>query len=231
VVGFLEPGFPQDSPVVSAEWFYRRDGQQFGPISSRKLYRLVRRGEISAGDELWREGMPGWRPAGESKTLFGSEEVREKRMRMRRPEVSGSRRPWPSDAATVPASGPLFGRRPLLTSIGIGAAAGTLVSAVIAAILLTVDSTTWREEDAAPPPVQRAPETPAPETPAPETPEPETPEPETPEPETPEPETPEPETRDPEMLDIDALDPETPVPQPPGLTEPALRLRKRRSSY
>jgi hypothetical protein len=33
------------------------------------------------------------------------------------------------------------------------------------------------------------------------------------------------------MLDIDALDPETPVPQPPGLTDPALRLRKRRSNY
>ena len=209
---------------MSAEWFYRRDGQQFGPISSRKLYRLVRRGEISAGDMLWREGMPGWRPAGESKTLFGSEEVREKRMR--RPEASGRRRPGPSDAATVPASGQLFGRRPLLTSIGIGAAAGTLVSAVIAAVLLTVDSTTWTEKDAAPPPVQRAPETPAPETPAPET-----PAPETPEPETPEPETPEPETRDPEMLDIDALDPETPVPQPPGLTDPALRLRKRRSAF
>ena len=213
---------------MSAEWFYRRDGQQFGPISSRKLYRLVRRGEISAGDELWREGMPGWRPAGESKTLFGSEEVREKRMR--RPEASGRRRPGPSDAATVPAAGQLFGRRPLLTPIGIGAAAGTLVSAVIAAVLLTVDSTTWTEKDAAPPPVQRAPETPAPETPAPETPAPETPAPETPAPETPEPETPEPETRDPEMLDIDALDPETPVSQPPGLTDPALRLRKRRSN-
>jgi hypothetical protein len=118
---------------------------------------------------------------------------------MRRPEASGRRRPGPSDAATVPASGQLFGRRPLLTPIGIGAAAGTLVSAVIAAVLLTVDSTTWTEKDAAPPPVQRAPETP------------------------------EPETRDPEMLDIDALDPETPDPQPPGLTDPALRLRKRRS--
>ncbi len=226
---------------MSAEWFYRRDGQQFGPISSRKLYRLVRRGEIGAGDMLWREGLPGWRPAGESKTLFGSEEVREKRMRMRRPEASRRRQPGPSDAATVPASGQLFGRRPLLTSIGIGAAAGTLVSAVIAAVLLTVDSTTWREEDAAPPPVQRAPETPAPETPAPETPAPETPAPETPapetpapetpEPETPEPETPEPETRDPEMLDIDALDPETPASEILDLNDPTRRLRKRRSNY
>ncbi|NBT14300.1 MAG: DUF4339 domain-containing protein, partial [Planctomycetia bacterium] len=78
---------------VTDEWFYRRDGQQFGPVSSRKLLRLVLRGEVGADDMLWREGMPGWRRAGDSKTLFGTAADREKRMQRRRPASARSRRP------------------------------------------------------------------------------------------------------------------------------------------
>ena len=217
---------------MSAQWYYRRDGQQFGPISSRKLYRLVRRGEIKADDMLWREGMPGWRAAGESKTLFGSEEGRQARVRGLRAVASTSRRRMPADTPTAAESDRLIDRRPLLTSIGIGAGAGTLISLVLAIVLVSVNSTVWEEDAAAPPPARPALETPAPE-PAPETPAPETPDPETLEPEPLEPEPdpdtapePDPEPPDPDMLDIEALDPEPPAP-----IDPTSRLRKRRSSF
>lgn len=207
---------------MSAQWYYRQDGQQFGPISSRKLYRLVRRGEIKADDMLWREGMPGWRAAGESKTLFGSEDGRQASVRGLRAAASTSRRRMPADTPPAAESDRLIDRRPLLTSIGIGAGAGTLISLVLAIVLVTVNSTVWEEDAAAPPPARPALEMPAPEPASKPAPEPAPdPEPE----DDPEPE-PEPEPPDPDMLDIEALDPETPAP-----IDPTSRLRKRRSSF
>jgi len=135
---------------VSAQWFYRRDGLQFGPVSSRKLYRMVQRGEIAAGDMLWREGMTEWRPAGESKTLFGSPQDREKR-RQRRPAAATSRRRAPAGATAAPETEQWIGQRPLLTAIGIGVGAGLLISAILSAMLIRFDRTPREEMDATAP--------------------------------------------------------------------------------
>lgn len=160
---------------MSAQWFYRRDGQQFGPVSSRKLYRLVQSGEVGADDMLWREGLPGWRRAGESKTLFGTAAAPDKRMRKQRHKPARSRRPAQAKATAALEAAKWIGRRPLLTVVG----AGIVISAILAAVLIRFDMSPREEMDAAqpspdmpaaaaPPRVEPKPMEPAAEKPAPD---------------------------------------------------------------
>ena len=160
---------------MSAQWFYRRDGQQFGPVSSRKLYRLVQCGEVGADDMLWREGLPGWRRAGESKTLFSTAADLDKRMRKRRHAPARSRRPAQAKATAALEAAEWIGRRPLLNVVG----AGIVISAILAAVLIRFDMSPREEMDAAqpypdmpaaaaPPRVEPEPMEPAAEKPAPD---------------------------------------------------------------
>jgi hypothetical protein len=55
---------------MASEWFMRRDGQEDGPFSSQQLKHMARNGLLAADDLVWKEGMPDWRPAGESRRLF-----------------------------------------------------------------------------------------------------------------------------------------------------------------
>lgn len=53
-----------------SQWYYARDDEQQGPVSSAILRKLVANGEISPDDLVWREGMDDWVPARQLKGLF-----------------------------------------------------------------------------------------------------------------------------------------------------------------
>jgi hypothetical protein len=53
-----------------SEWHYEHLGQKFGPISIAALKRLAIDGGLDPSDLIWREGMPQWVKASETKGLF-----------------------------------------------------------------------------------------------------------------------------------------------------------------
>jgi hypothetical protein len=140
---------------MATQWFYRRAGAEHGPFSSGKIRRMVARGELAPTDLLWRDGMDEWRPAGESGTLFGGDEARAKKKR-RRAQQSGPER-GASATPALTAAAPWNGGRPLLTSIGIGAGAGVVISAILGVVILIFSGSTSEEVDDAAPPVAVAP--------------------------------------------------------------------------
>lgn len=46
-------------------WYYAKDSQQNGPVSTDEIVRLLATGTIGAKDLVWHEGMTDWKPAGE----------------------------------------------------------------------------------------------------------------------------------------------------------------------
>lgn len=59
---------PDDPALKGGEWLYRRGGEVFGPVDSRKLAALLYRGEIDGGTPVSADG-DRWTPVGEV-TLF-----------------------------------------------------------------------------------------------------------------------------------------------------------------
>lgn len=47
------------------DWFYESNGRQEGPVSEEVLRTKLGSTEISPANLVWREGMDGWKPAGE----------------------------------------------------------------------------------------------------------------------------------------------------------------------
>ena len=43
-------------------WYYSKNGGQIGPVSEQDFGGKVSRGEIAAGDLVWKEGMADWKP-------------------------------------------------------------------------------------------------------------------------------------------------------------------------
>lgn len=56
---------------MSAQWYYAKDNDRHGPISSGELKQLARDGVLKPTDLVWKEGMPDWQPASRVKDLFG----------------------------------------------------------------------------------------------------------------------------------------------------------------
>ena len=52
-----------EKPMSEGEWYYVRDGQRQGPITSQTLRELVTAGEIQPTDLVWTEGQSDWNPA------------------------------------------------------------------------------------------------------------------------------------------------------------------------
>jgi hypothetical protein len=48
-----------------AEWYYAQGNTQRGPVAADVVIDALRSGSLSAGDLVWCEGMPQWKPAGE----------------------------------------------------------------------------------------------------------------------------------------------------------------------
>ena len=61
-----------------AQWFYRIDGQEAGPVGTSELKRLAASGELSPTDMVWKEGLEAWVPASKAKGLFQLNSPREK---------------------------------------------------------------------------------------------------------------------------------------------------------
>jgi hypothetical protein len=52
------------------EWYYAKNGQQMGPVSTEVLTRLATSGQVQPNDLVWREGMPNWAPARTVRAIF-----------------------------------------------------------------------------------------------------------------------------------------------------------------
>ena len=55
---------------MAADYHYSRDGQSFGPVPVEQLRELAAKGQLSATDLVWKEGMAEWVPAGRFKGLI-----------------------------------------------------------------------------------------------------------------------------------------------------------------
>ncbi|HEX6902888.1 MAG TPA: GYF domain-containing protein [Thermoanaerobaculia bacterium] len=53
-----------------SDWYFLRDGGQFGPLSWQDLWGHGQKGELRPADLVWTEGMPEWRTAGSIPGLF-----------------------------------------------------------------------------------------------------------------------------------------------------------------
>lgn len=52
------------TPAANGEaWFVSIDGRQRGPLSAKEVASLFEKGSLDWGNEVWREGLKGWRPA------------------------------------------------------------------------------------------------------------------------------------------------------------------------
>ncbi|MCW1883901.1 GYF domain-containing protein [Luteolibacter flavescens] len=108
-------------------WYYAKDGQQHGPVSTDEIVRLFGTGSISPGDLVWREGMVDWKPAGEVPELAPAHPAHEETPASLTPAaaVSGSApdafnpyRPptasWNEPQSTLPEAGEIVpGSQPL----------------------------------------------------------------------------------------------------------------------
>jgi len=57
--------------VNEQNWFYRKNDQQFGPVSRDEVIRLLMLRELTAGSFVWAEGMENWQPIGQIPDLAG----------------------------------------------------------------------------------------------------------------------------------------------------------------
>jgi hypothetical protein len=61
------PGAAPAAPVAQLApsapcWYYALDGQPLGPCTGEQILALVKSGELSRDDNIWREGMAEWLP-------------------------------------------------------------------------------------------------------------------------------------------------------------------------
>jgi hypothetical protein len=55
---------------MASNWFYAKQGQQIGPVSSGQLRELARAGHVLPTDLVWKQGMASWVPGGSLPDLF-----------------------------------------------------------------------------------------------------------------------------------------------------------------
>ena len=56
--------------MSSDKWFYAKNGERSGPVSSSALKQMAGSGQLGISDVVWREGMSEWTPAVKVKGLF-----------------------------------------------------------------------------------------------------------------------------------------------------------------
>ena len=57
--------------MAEGEWYYAKNNQQQGPVPLANLTDLLRTGQLSGTDLVWRPGMANWLPAGQVPELTG----------------------------------------------------------------------------------------------------------------------------------------------------------------
>ena len=55
---------------MAAQWNYKKDGEECGPVSSQELKQLVAQGDLTSADLISREGSGRWLEARQIKGLF-----------------------------------------------------------------------------------------------------------------------------------------------------------------
>jgi hypothetical protein len=69
-VGDPPPEEPKPQPEIKgSKWFVTREGKKYGPFSSEEVRIMAADGELLPDDLMWKEGMPSWRRASESKFM------------------------------------------------------------------------------------------------------------------------------------------------------------------
>ena len=51
---------------MATQWKYRKDGQDFGPVTSGQLKQMAASGQLAPDDLIWKEGLTDW-PSGSSR--------------------------------------------------------------------------------------------------------------------------------------------------------------------
>ena len=64
------PFAPRGFSAVPEVWYYAKDDEQQGPISTQDLRQLATNGKLTPDDYVWKEGMEEWTPASQLKGLF-----------------------------------------------------------------------------------------------------------------------------------------------------------------
>lgn len=57
---------------MASEWFYAKDGKQFGPVAPAELKGMATSGLLDPTDLIWKEGMADWKPANSVANLFSA---------------------------------------------------------------------------------------------------------------------------------------------------------------
>jgi hypothetical protein len=83
---------PRRDPAMAADWYYRKNGQQLGPLESAELRRLADTGVVTPDDMVWRQGAKQWAKASSVKGLFAE------------PIAKAADSPTPNAAAASPPS-------------------------------------------------------------------------------------------------------------------------------
>ena len=55
---------------MADQWYYTRQGQRFGPLSTEQMRQMALAGQLQQTDLIWTEGMTEWTPAGRVPQLF-----------------------------------------------------------------------------------------------------------------------------------------------------------------
>jgi hypothetical protein len=55
---------------MAEQWYYTRQGQRFGPLSTEQMRQLAVAGQLQQSDLVWTEGMAEWTAAGRFPQLF-----------------------------------------------------------------------------------------------------------------------------------------------------------------
>jgi hypothetical protein len=84
------------------EWFYGKEGQQYGPIDEVTLNARIATGEIASKDLVWTEGMDSWKPLQEVRDLASEGEGEQS-------PVSGNQPPGPPLSPYAPPAAGLEG--------------------------------------------------------------------------------------------------------------------------
>jgi len=59
---------------MAEQWYYGRDGQHAGPVTSQRLKELADNGDLQPSDLVWKEGLSEWIPAKKINGLFSQTE-------------------------------------------------------------------------------------------------------------------------------------------------------------
>jgi hypothetical protein len=94
---------------MGSQWFYKQNDKEHGPVESAALKELARNGTLQPDALIRKDGSPDWRPAGESKGLFGSpppnsSEVQQEPENNQNPQQPGDTKATPNLTSPVGAS-------------------------------------------------------------------------------------------------------------------------------